>query len=175
VNRSSPITLTLRVPMSVRLGDALEIGVEMRNVSDEPVWMIGVLDGSEVGYRYPHYLPEIGGPGSAPQSESSAECGLVAPLRLTDFRLLSAGETFDPTVAMQGAAYLPIRLFKRFQPQTAGRYDFTLTYSSECRDPDAWLGILEYPGHEAVRKRLLSVPAIRLTAAVAIDVVELGT
>jgi hypothetical protein len=29
--------------------------VELRNVSDADVWVVGVLDGSEAGMRFPHF------------------------------------------------------------------------------------------------------------------------
>ncbi|MFE4579136.1 hypothetical protein, partial [Streptomyces chartreusis] len=33
--------------------------VELRNVSDAGVWVVGVLDGSEAGMRFPHFRTAV--------------------------------------------------------------------------------------------------------------------
>ena len=43
------------------LSRPLDLSVRITNVSDEPIWMVGVLPGSE-GLRYPQYQVEIEGP-----------------------------------------------------------------------------------------------------------------
>jgi hypothetical protein len=35
------------------------IKIEVRNLSQQSLWSVGVVDGSEEGIRYPHYLPRI--------------------------------------------------------------------------------------------------------------------
>lgn len=41
------------------LGEPVPIEVELRNVSDAGVWVVGVLDGSEAGMRFPHFRTEV--------------------------------------------------------------------------------------------------------------------
>jgi hypothetical protein len=78
----SPLTVNAEVG---RVGEPPRIAIALRNVSDRPVWVVGVLNGSEIGYRFPHYITTFEGPGPLPEPELSW-CGMVAPLRLDDFR-----------------------------------------------------------------------------------------
>ncbi len=41
------------------VGRPAPIQVEVRNTGAREVWIAGVLDGSEAGLRYPHYLPSV--------------------------------------------------------------------------------------------------------------------
>lgn len=164
--------MTLSLPRTGLVGSTIPIAVKLRNLSKHPVWIVGVLDGSEAGIRYPQFLPQVSVGEKIFPSSIAAECGMVAPLHLRDFRMLSAGESFDPTLPVAGASYLTIDTFMRFRPPFPGRFEFSLTFSSESPDLDAWLGVLEYPGHEAVRARLLEVPRMRLTATANVQVVE---
>lgn len=145
------------------VGEPIAVGVEVRNVSTQPLWMVGVLDGSEVGFRYPHYRPEITGPEPLPPPEL-AECGMVAPLRAQEFRRLDPGAGFDPTAAVDGAAYQRLMTFDAFRPPRPGRYQLHLLLSTESANPDDWLGVLEYPGKEQVLERLSGVPRLRVEA-----------
>ena len=56
--------------------------------SEGPIWIVGVLDGSEAAYRFPHYKPSITRPRPVAQPEADG-CGNVVPLRLEDFRQLA--------------------------------------------------------------------------------------
>ena len=143
------------------VGAPVYVSVEVRNISNRPLWMVGVLDGSEIGFRYPHYQPVIAGPEPLPAPELG-DCGNVAPLRLSDFRHLVPNEGFDPTDARDGAGYLPLRTFTNFRPPVPGRYELRLIVSTESLQVEEWLGILEYPGKEAVLARLALVPRVRV-------------
>lgn len=164
-----PLSLILTVPTEpIRVGEAVPLSIEVRNVSDRPLYMVGVLDGSEVGFRYPHYLPQITAPQPLPPTEGLPECGNVAPLRLKDFRLLQPGEGFDPTVPLDDIAYLSLITFKTFRPPFPGRYEFRLTLSTESERDEQWLGIIEYPGKEQVLSRLAQVPRVRIESNAAV-------
>lgn len=146
----------------VRKGEPVPISIGVRNISGVPLWMVGVVDGSEAGFRFPKYLPSIIGPPPLPPSENLPWCGMVAPLRLEDFRYLEPGQSFDPTVPVNGAGYLPLVTFSSFRPRFTGRYEFALTLSTESEVDEEWLGIVEYPGKEAVLARLALVPRLRV-------------
>src|SRR4051794_21741743 len=98
----APLAIILTVAGSSRVGEPTRVAIELRNISARPVWMVGVLDGSETGFRFPHYGPMVEGPGPHPELELPW-CGMVAPLRLEDFRRLAPGEGFDPCDPVGGA------------------------------------------------------------------------
>lgn len=158
----SPLELTLSVAQHpAKVGTVLPVHVALKNTSAAPIWIVGVLDGSEGSHRYPHYKPTITTPQPVAPAEAD-DCGNVAPLRLVDFRQLAAGESFDPTEALNGAAYLPIQAFVRFTPGIAGRYEIRLQLSTEGEKSEKWLGMLGYPGEEQVIERLKTVPRVRV-------------
>jgi len=148
-----------------RAGEALSISVTVRNVSGRPLWMVGVLDGSEAGYRFPHYVPSVTGPKPLLQREQPW-CGTALPLRLQDLRHLGPGEHFDPTVAIEGAAYQPLATFRDFRAPFPGQYQFHLTISTEVRDEGDWGGILAIPSRDTVLERLATVPRLRVESNV---------
>ncbi|MGW3152276.1 hypothetical protein ACWDG1_48490 [Streptomyces sp. NPDC001177] len=135
------------------VGRPAPIQVEVRNTGAREVWIAGVLDGSEAGLRYPHYLPSVtlagsgrtvararAGRGSA---RRAAAGGRPAP---TDAR------SFDP---MAGARPLPLLTFA---PRTPGRYVYALTLSTEAGRPEEWLSGFGLPSGTE-RKELLGLVA----------------
>jgi hypothetical protein len=135
------VTIVLRAPEGTHpQGRPVPIQVEVRNVSDADVWMVGVLDGSEGGVRYPHYLPAVTRDGVTVAAPGVAEDPLVGPLRAADFRRLAPGASFDPTRADQGAAYLPLSTFATWACPEAGDYHFVLRLSTASQAQEQWLG-----------------------------------
>jgi hypothetical protein len=149
-----------------RVGSPIMINISVKNISSQPLWMIGVLDGSEIGFRYPHYKPSITGSVPIPPPENLPWCGNVAPLRLQDFHYLLPGESFDPIVPQEGAEYLPLVIFNSFRPSLPGNYEFRLEVSTESEQEEDWLGVLEYPGKENVLARLAKVPRLQIESKV---------
>jgi hypothetical protein len=154
-----------------KVGARVPIRVEVRNVSAAPVWVVGVLGGSEEGQRFPHYRPEIEGPPPATPPEFEG-CGNVPPLRMQEFRRLLPGESFDPTDASGGASYLPLASFNNFVPGRAGRYRARLVLDMRSDNAEEWLGMLGYPGEAEVLERLRQVPRLRVESNVA--TIEVG-
>lgn len=142
-----------------RVGEKVPVGVEVRNVSGLPLRVVGVLDGSEIGARYPHYRPRITGPGYQAPSLEGPE--FTSPLRPQDFRLLKPSEGFDPTLPHGGASYVPLVAFNEFRPQTAGRYELSLMLSTDCDKDLEWLGTLPYNQSEAL-PLIAQVPRTRV-------------
>ncbi|HKX30918.1 MAG TPA: hypothetical protein VJ302_24725 [Blastocatellia bacterium] len=152
-------------------GALVHLTIEVRNLTDRPLWMVGVLDGSEEGLRYPHYRPGLTSPTVEPswlRPEPMPLSDMVAPLRLQDFCHLQPGEGFDPTVPRDGAAYQPLKTFASFRPPAPGRYEFRLTLSTDSDQDEEWLGIVGYPGQDEVLKRLAQVPRLHLESNTAI-------
>jgi hypothetical protein len=149
------------------VGTPIPVKVEVRNLSQQSVWVVGVVDGSEDAIRYPHYLPQIAMAGQVIAEPPPPEDPLVGPLRQVDFRLLAPDESFDPTSPHLGAAYLPISTFSNFRPAVPGRYELTLVLSTESQHPEQWLG---YFGQDAERsavlERIAQVPRLTIRSNV---------
>lgn len=165
------LVLVLRAPAGPQpLGQPLAVIVEVRNASSSDVWMVGVIDGSEEGVRYPHYRPSVTRSGAVVAAPPPPEDPLVGPLRTSDFRQLGPGEAFDPTRG-NGAAYLPLSTFASFHPSQPGAYRYELTLSTEGGQPEDWLGRF---GQETERAAVLDlvarVPRLTLTSDVTVDV-----
>jgi len=135
--------------------------VEVRNAGPGDVWMVGVLDGSEDGVRYPHYRPSVTRDGVTVVEPRAPEDPLVGPLRVADFQRLRPGGAFDPTRRDGAAAYLPLFTFASFCPSERGDYRYTLTLSTESGRPEEWLGRF---GQEAVLDLVARVPRLTVTS-----------
>jgi hypothetical protein len=162
------LVVTLRGPNEPqRVGRPIPIKIEVRNLSQQSVWIVGVLSGSEEGTRYPHYLPQITMAGRVVAEPPPPEDPLVGPLRLVDFRLLEPGEAFDPTEPHPGATFLPISTFSNFQPAAPGLYQFTLVVSTESQHPEQWLGYFgQDADRSAVLERVAQVPRLTISSEV---------
>jgi len=151
------VVLLLRAPEGPHpTGQPVAVQVEIRNQAADDVWMVGVVDGSEEGVRYPHYRPTVTRDGDVVARPPPPEDPLVGPLRTTDFRRLGPGQAFDPTRRDGGAAYLPLATFATFRPAEAGSYRYTLVLSTESSRPEEWLGRF---GQEAERDAVLELVA----------------
>lgn len=167
----SPVSVVLTVPsVPQRVGVVVPVKIEVRNVSENAVWMIGVLDGSEQGFRFPQYRPSITSEQPVPPPEMEA-CGNLAPLRLQDFTRLGPNESFDPTTSQSDAAYLPIYTFANFVAPAPGSYHFRLKLSMLSETDEDWLGMRGYPGEADVVARLRDVPHVEVESNVATVVV----
>lgn len=170
--QASALIVALRAPTGPHpLGVVVPVGVEVGNDSPREVWMVGVVDGSEEGVRYPQYSPSVTRGASVVAAPPPPEDPLVGPLRAVDFRRLRPGESFDPTRGEGGAAYQPLSTFATFRPAEPGVYRYALTVSTESVEPEEWLGRF---GQDAERSAVLNlvarVPRVTVTATVDVDV-----
>lgn len=150
------------------VGEQVRVAVEVRNVSDRRLCVVGVLDGSEACARYPHYTPHITGPDYRPRTPERPE--YTSPLRAADFRWLNPSEAFDPTASVEGAAYLPLVCFSQFHPPLQGRYELSLTLSTDSHSNEEWLGTLP-AAQDDVLPLIAQVPHLRVESnLVVIDV-----
>ncbi|MDX0481416.1 hypothetical protein GOD90_20280 [Sinorhizobium medicae] len=147
------------------LGKHPDIRIEVRNISQLPIWLVGVLDGSEAGARFPKWIPHISGPKGELSPPESPD--FTSPLRAADFRRLAPGESFDPTLPVDGAAYFPIAAFERLSDE-AGDYSVTLELDTSASTPAAWMGTLpdrrpqaESEAGEVVR-RINEIPPMKV-------------
>jgi hypothetical protein len=166
-NPPAPVSLALIArSRRVRLGASSPIRIEVRNLSQSTtIWLVGVLDGSEAGVRFPRWIPHVSATKGVVASTESPD--FTSPLRPADFRRLAPGESFDPTLAAEGAAYFPIGAFDQIT-EAAGRYSLSLTMDTEEPSPSAWMGTLPdrrppSAGEAAeVARRLSQVPRLKV-------------
>lgn len=156
--------VTLTCPRSeYRVGEIPEIRVLVRNRSDRSLLLPGVLDGSEAGVRYPHYIPRIGG---AARDVTPIEApDFVAPLRRGDFVRLASGDAFDPTDRASGGAFFPIATFQRLT-RAPGRLAVSLRLSTESRSFEEWLGNLPSKPEPGIADLIADVPRLTVESNV---------
>jgi hypothetical protein len=159
LNSQQPIQIDLASPAGSRkrLDDPLQLVVTITNVSAAPVWMIGVLPGSE-GLRYPKYTAEIEGPaGRAPAQFPEALDYVPAP-RVEQFVKLDPGESFDP----QGKGFVPVQQFAWFRPTQPGTYRFRLGLDTTASDLRDWLGHTSVTEPGRVAAMIQQVPRVKV-------------
>lgn len=152
------------------VGARVPIAVELRNICDTGVWIVGVLDGSEAGIRFPHYRTSVLYGGRV-VAEPWVEDPLVGPLLESHFRRLPPGEGFDPTDG-GGAASLPLTVFAQFRPAEKGQYQYRLTFSTESARPEQWFGRFGQRDdeHDVLLELISRVPRGILTGTVDVTV-----
>ena len=154
-----------------RIGDVVTVKVSVQNLADHPIWMVGVLDGSETGLRYPRYRPEIFLDGVLAAEPVKPEDPLVGPLRLSDFYRLEPGQAFVPTSPSFEHAYHPLITFNNFMPEKPGTYQYYLHLSTKSSAPEQWLGVFGQEVYrEAVLDRVMHIPRVEIMS----NVLEVG-
>ncbi len=141
-------------------GRPVPVRAELRNDGDEELWIVGVLDGSETGTRYPRWRPSVRLGDVVVAVPPRAEDPLVGPLRAGDFRCLAPGEGFDPG---------RLATFAVFAPEVPGSYLYTLELSTESPDDAAWLGA--FGQDRSVLDMVARVPRFTTRATVTVEVV----
>jgi hypothetical protein len=131
--------------------------VRVRNVSEDEVWMVGVLPGSE-GLRYPQYVAEIEGPSGPVTPRFPEDLDYVPGLRPEAFVRLAPGESFDP----QGEGFVPIQQLAWFRPPRPGRYRLRLCFDATAGDVRLWLGHTPVPDRARVERLIRRVPPVRV-------------
>jgi hypothetical protein len=157
-----PLKIELRSARGVKQGleESLDLALQVINVSDEPIYMVGVLPGSE-GLRYPRYLAEIEGP-SGPVAPRFPEAVDYAPgLREEDFVCLDPGDSFDP---QQGRAFIPLQQLAWFKPPTPGIYRLRVRFDGTAEDPRQWMGHTFVRNREQVEALIEQVPHVQVTS-----------
>lgn len=165
------ITLVLDGPAEVSVGQPVDLRVQIRNASDHRIWMVGVVDGSEGGVRFPRYAPAVKLEGRLVAAPPPQEDPLVGPLRVEDFHQLDPGESFDPTQPSHGAAYMPLSTFANFVPSKQGKYRFELALSTESDSPERWLGRFNQEDErDSVLELIEQVPPLVVSTAFELEV-----
>ena len=155
----APIRLELCSGGSLRrsMDEALALSVRITNISDRPVWMVGVVPGSE-GMRYPQYIAEIMGPEGLEKARLPEELDYVRGLRTEDFVQIAPGQSFDP----QGRGFIPIQRLAWFKPTQPGKYRLRLKFDATEPDPRLWLGHTRVADQRSIEKLIGLVPQVEV-------------
>lgn len=140
------------------IDEPLDLSVRITNISDTPVWMIGVLPGSE-GMRYPQYVTEIEGPSGPIETPFPEGLDYARGLQTEDFVQLAPGESFDP---QQGKGFIPIQHLAWFKPSSPGTYRLRLRLDATAEDPRQWMGQTFVRDQRRVEKLLEQVPKVQV-------------
>jgi hypothetical protein len=135
------------------------VRAEVRNEGAASVLVVGVVDGSETGTRYPFWLPSVRAGDRVVAAPPRAEDPLVGPLRSADFRRLAPGEAFDPG---------RLATFAVFAPAEPGAYVYSLSLSTESPRPEDWLGAFNQD--MSVLELVGRVPRLAVRAEVTVEV-----
>ena len=139
------------------LEEELDLSVRITNISAGPVWVVGVVPGSE-GLRYPQYIIEIEGPEGVEQIRLPEDLDYVRGLRAEDFVRLAPGQSFDP----QGKDFIPIQQLAWFKPTQPGRYQFRLRFDATEPDPRQWMGHTPVSDPGSIERLIQRVPPVRV-------------
>jgi hypothetical protein len=170
--RDAPVAVRLRAPHRHPVGEPVPIGIEVRNVGERELCLVGVLDGSETGVRYPHYRPSVALDGETVAEPEAPEDPLVGPIRLADIQRVRPGEGFDPTDRAVAPGYLPLITFATFRPVRLGIYRFRLELDMTGHRPEAWFGRFGQTTDGDLLGLLATVPAATVSTFVDVEVVE---
>jgi hypothetical protein len=146
-------------PGEVRAGRPVPVRASLRNDGPGELWIVGVVDGSESGTRYPHWLPSIVREGRAVAGPPQAEDPLVGPLRREDFHRLGAGDELEPG---------RLATFATYAPDEPGAYVYSLLLSTESARVEDWFGVFNQD--PAVAELVARVPRLTLRADLTVTV-----
>ena len=168
----APVAVLLWAPIRHPVGEPVPLRVEVCNLGERETCLVGVLDGSETGIRYPHYRPSVTLDGEIVAAPAAPEDPLVGPIRSADIRRVRPGEGFDPTDRAVAAGYMPLSTFAAFRPVRPGTYRFRLELDMTERRPEAWFGRIGQTTDEELLGLLAAVPALTVSTFVDVEVVE---
>jgi hypothetical protein len=77
-----------------KVGELPKFTVEIINSSKNDIYLIGSLDGSDVRWRFPYCYYTIERP--SPDTARLERCRNMNTLRIIDFKLVKAGQKFNP-------------------------------------------------------------------------------
>jgi hypothetical protein len=155
-----PIKIELTSTRGVQqpLDEPLDLSVLVTNVSDKPVWMVGVLPGSE-GLRYPQYVAEVDGPSGPVELQFPEGLDYARGLRAEDFVRLAPGESFDP---QEGKGFIPIQRLAWFKPAEPGKYRLRLRFDATAEDTRQWMGSTFVRDQRKVETLIQQVPQVEV-------------
>jgi hypothetical protein len=156
------------------VGDSPEAVIRIWNLSIQDVYIVGSLDGSNTGDRYPHLSIVVEGPAGGYQREVFPGCNFVNPIRREDFLRVPPQESMDPYQHIDSEGFFPNLALERGKLTTPGTYRIVFQYSSNEPDVSQWYGGFAETRHEdpSLVELLTMVPRVDLECSATIIVEE---
>lgn len=138
----APFTCTISAEkVSIVQGTVPRVNVAITNKSGKDVYLVGSLDGSEVGWRFPkcgfELLDAAGKP--VPQKRPMSRCGNMNALKTTDFAKVAEGAEFNPT----GKGFFGSSQLYRFRQLPPGTYILRFYYQTSTKSAEDYSGDLQ--------------------------------
>lgn len=114
------------------IGQVPSLTVRIRNKTGGEVHLVGSLDGSTCGWRFPKCRLEILDPAGRSVALPLGRCGNMNALRTDDFVRVRAGDSFYPF----GLGFFRPSEFSRFPVTTPGEYTVRFHYTTSDRLQD---------------------------------------
>lgn len=147
-------------------GDKLDLRIRIRNISPSKVRVVGSLDGSCTGSRFPRYTAQIlDDTGAECTLDFGKRCGNMNGLREKDFVGLAPGEEFDPYTRVDEYGFFRHYALDRWSVPKAGKYTLVFTADFAETEPGKWDGWgSAEPMAAKIRDLLEGVPKTKLVA-----------
>ncbi|MBC8290196.1 MAG: hypothetical protein H8E37_07750 [Planctomycetes bacterium] len=135
------------------VGESPEIEVRLHNKTEQAVTLVGSLDASDMGWRYPYCIFDIKGP-PGHLGPGIGRCGNTNPLRKKDFVKVAAGEKFDPFMRIDDYGFFDSSGLDFTRFQVPGKYKVTFKYSTKSSNLQKWVGLEAPPAKDSEVARL---------------------
>ncbi len=112
-----------------KIGQPLELNVEIINHLDTPILMVGSLDGSEIGFRPPISYFEVRHKILGKVWSASLFCGTVNPLRKEDFKIIGPNQIFNPYEVIDDYGFFHAQQLEEINFKIPGIYEIIYRYS----------------------------------------------
>lgn len=158
------ISLEIKSPKKeYDIGESIEITTAIKNISDKPLLLVGVLDGSETASRYPFFIPEISGNYKVPLNP---RCGMLRIIREKNFVLVEPGMSFNPEMEINDFGFYRLWAFSSFKPDLPDEFKIKLKYSTDSTQPKNWLGHGVVPNLDKILRMIEEVPKLTVESNV---------
>jgi len=135
------------------VGESPEIEVRLHNRTGQTVTLVGSLDGSGLGWRYPHCVFDVDGP-PGHRGPGIGRCGNTNPLRAKDFVQLRAGESLNPFMRIDDHGFFSSSGLDFTHFMVPGKYKVRFRYSANSSKILEWVGIAGPPAKDSEVARL---------------------
>jgi len=122
-----------------QLGEVPKITVRITNNTQQDVFLVGSLDGSDCKWRYPHCYFTIEQPDGKLTPVAYGRCGMMNGLRAENFVKVAPKGSFDPYMRID-FGFFPSSQIRKKTFSRPGLYKLRFVYSTECDDIKKWLG-----------------------------------
>jgi hypothetical protein len=138
--KSLPLACTIRSEPTCELGKAPKIRVEITNLTESDIYLVGSLDGSDSKWRYPFCYFDVIGPDGKSAARGIARCGNINAIRDKDFVKVPRSGTFDPYQKIDDYGFFSSSQISPATFGVEGKYRIRFVYSTEKAEPKYWLG-----------------------------------